>query len=167
MAPGAVVPETVTVASVTFAPGVGEVIVTGNGPGIPWLTYRSVTICGVSRSRPALRSIASRAYWAWAQVSGLAEPAAPPSVKPIDAVVGSVPYGEAARSGSSQACSGSRPWPDCMFCIDCSRLRADDGSAAARSYSPRSPLSTGHRWPVPVSVGGHGAPGVVQLEPLG
>ena len=52
---------------------------------------------GVSRFRPALRSSASRAYDACAQVSGLAEPAGWPSTKPIEAVAGSVPNGDAPR----------------------------------------------------------------------
>ena len=33
----------------------------------------------------------SRSSWAWAQVSGEADPAALPSVNPIDAVAGSLP----------------------------------------------------------------------------
>jgi len=33
----------------------------------------------------------SRSSWAWAQVSGEADPAALPSVNPIDAVDGSLP----------------------------------------------------------------------------
>ena len=37
-------PETVTVAPITLAPGVGEVIVSGSEPGIPLVTYRRVTI---------------------------------------------------------------------------------------------------------------------------
>ena len=44
-------------------------------------------------------SAISRSSWACAQVSGAAEPSGWPSVKPIDAVAGSEPYGEAGTSG--------------------------------------------------------------------
>jgi hypothetical protein len=84
-------------------------------------------------------------------------------VKPIDAVAGFVPYGEAGTAGSSHTCSGSRPWPEVMFRIAVSRLVAAPACPAARSYSPRSPSSTGHRWPDPVPVGAHGAPVGEQL----
>src|SRR5947209_5971807 len=86
-------------------------------------------------------------------------------VKPIDAVAGYVPNGDAARFGSSHACSGSRPCPEVMFCIAVSRVRADDPRLEAMSYSARSPLSTGHRWPEPTLLpsDGHGAPSTVQL----
>ena len=84
-------------------------------------------------------------------------------MKPIEAMDGSVPNGDAARFGSSHTCSGSRPCPEVMFCIAVSSVRADDPCLEAMSYSPRSPLSTGHRWPEPVSVGGHGAPLTGQL----
>src|SRR5580693_3903532 len=100
----------------------------------------------------------SRSSWACAQVSGDAEPAAWPSVKPIDAVVGSLPYGEGGRSGSSQACSGTRPTPEEKLSIAFSSPAAAELCPAAMSVSARSPDSTGHRCPVPVSVGGHGAP---------
>src|SRR5215472_5388394 len=113
---------------------------------------------GVSTVRPAPRSMVRRATVAWAQVSGLADPTGLPLVKPIDAVVGSEPNGEAGRSGSSHACSGSSPWPEVMLRIDVSSRPAKARSPEATSYSPRSPDSTGHRWPVPVLVVGHGAP---------
>src|SRR5271156_1959715 len=106
----------------------------------------------------------SRATVAWAQVSGLAEPTGLPLVKPIDAVDGSVPNGEGGTFASSHTCSGSNPWPEVMFSIAPSRDRAEPACPAERSYSARSSLSTGHRWPVPVSVGGHGAPRTLQLE---
>ena len=44
---------------------------------------------------------------------------------------------------------------------------ASDGSPSAMADSPRSPESTGHRCPVPVSVVGHGSPTVVQEVWLG
>ena len=53
----------------------------------------------------------SRTCWACAQVSGEAEPAAPPFSNPMDAVSGLVPKGDAGRSGFSQACSGTSPMP--------------------------------------------------------
>ena len=109
----------------------------------------------------------SRSSWAWAQVSGEADPAALPSVNPIDAVAGSLPYGDAARSGSSQACSGTSPTPEEKLIIAFSRLAAPALCPAAMSLSARSPDSTGHRCPVPMSVGGHGAPGVVHEVWLG
>ena len=61
--------------------------------------YRWATIAGCSSSRPAARSEISRSSWAWAQVSGAAEPSGWPLMKPIDAVAGSAPYGDAATSG--------------------------------------------------------------------
>jgi len=48
-------------------------------------------MAGWSPSDPRPRSVTSRRYWAWAQISGEAEPAAFPSVKPMDAVAGSLP----------------------------------------------------------------------------
>ena len=109
----------------------------------------------------------SRSSCAWAQVSGDAEPAALPSVKPIEAVAGSLPNGEAARSGSSQACSGTRPTPEEKLIIAWSRDCAPEADPAARSDSARSPDRFGHRCPVPMSVGGHGAPVVVHEVWLG
>ena len=105
----------------------------------------------------------SRATVAWAQVSGLAEPTGLPLVKPIEAVVGSVPKGEGARLGFSHTCSGSRPWPEVMLRIAPSSDAAEDALPAVRSYSARSPLRTGHRWPEPWLDGGHGAPVGEQL----
>ena len=60
---------------------------------------------------------------ACAQVSGLAEPAGWPCSKPIEAVVGSVPNGDAASAGSSHTCSGSRPWPEVILRIAVSSVR--------------------------------------------
>ena len=116
-------------------------------------------MAGVSTLRPVPSETISRSSCAWAQVSGDADPAALPSVNPMDAVAGSLPYGEAARSGSSQACSGTSPTPEEKLIIAWSRDSAPLADPAARSDSARSPDRTGHRCPVPVSVGGHGAPG--------
>src|SRR5215831_12580646 len=114
-APGVVVPVTVTEEDSMSAPDAGAVIEMGTSAGGAWFTYRSAVIDGCSRARPAPRSRMSRSSCAWAQDSGAAEPAGLPSTNPIDAVVGSLPYGEAARSGFSQACSGTRPVPDEKF----------------------------------------------------
>ena len=119
------------------------------------------TLCRVPREP------ISRTSWAWAQVSGDADPAAWPLMKPIDAVAGSLPYGEAARSGSSQACSGTSPTPEEKLTIAWSRVCAPLTDPAARSDSARSPDRFGHRCPVPVPVGGHGAPFVVHEVWLG
>ena len=81
-------PVTVTVAELTAEPGAGAVRVTGALPGGAWFTYRSAVTAGCSSARPAPMSSISRSSWACAQVSGDAEPAALPSVKPIDATVG-------------------------------------------------------------------------------
>ena len=116
---------------------------------------------------PVPREAISRSSWAWAQVSGDADPAAWPLVKPMEAVAGSLPYGEAARSGSSQACSGTRPTPEEKLIIAWSRACAPLADPAARSDSARSPDRFGHRCPVPMSVGGHGAPVVVHEVWLG
>ena len=124
-------------------------------------------MAGVSTLRPVPSEAISRSSCAWAQVSGDADPAALPSVNPMDAVAGSLPYGEAARSGSSQACSGTSPTPDEKLIIAWSRDSAPLADPAARSDSARSPDRFGHRCPVPVSVGGHGAPGTVHESWLG
>ena len=88
-------------------------------------------------------------------------------MKPIDAVVGSLPYGEAARSGSSQACSGTRPTPEENCAMASSSPAAPVRLPDAMSDSARSPDSTGHRCPVPVSVVGHGSPSTLQDVWLG
>src|ERR1700759_1540259 len=120
-------------------------------------------MAGVSTLRPVPREAMSRSSCACAQVSGDAEPAALPSVNPIEAVAGSLPYGEAARSGASQACSGTRPTPEEKLIIAWSRACAPEADPAARSDSARSPDRFGHKCPVPMSVGGQGAP-VVEHE---
>ena len=78
--------------------------------------------------------------------------------KPIDAVVESDPNGDGARGGSSQTCSGSRRWPEVTLRMACRKISAVVRSPLAIASSPRSPPRTGHRWPEPVSVVGHGAP---------
>ena len=88
-------------------------------------------------------------------------------MNPIEAVAGSLPNGEAARSGSSQACSGTSPTPEEKLTIAWSRACAPPADPAARSDSARSPDRFGHRCPVPVPVGGHGAPGTVHEDWLG
>src|SRR6266699_5019121 len=124
-------------------------------------------MAGVSTLRPVPSEAMSRSSWAWAQVSGDAEPAAWPLVNPIEAVAGSLPNGEAARSGSSQACSGTSPTPEEKLIIALSRDWAPEAEPTARSDSARSPDRFGHRCPVPMPVGGHGAPVVVHLVWLG
>src|ERR1700758_4958782 len=108
-------------------------------------------MAGVSTLRPVPREAISRSSWAWAQLSGDADPAALPSVNPMDAVAGSLPYGEAARLGSSQACSGTSPTPDEKLIIAWSRDCALLVCPSDRSDSARSPDRFGHRCPVPVS----------------
>ena len=60
------------------------------------------------------------------------------STKPIDAIVGSVPNGERARSGSSHACSGIRPTPEPIARIACRRASAARGVAACRARTGRA-----------------------------
>ena len=115
-------------------------------------------MAGVSTLRPAPSEAISRSSCAWAQLSGDAEPAAPPSVNPMEAVAGSLPNGDAARPGFSHACSGTSPTPEEKRVIACSSARAPWAFPVARSDSARSPDSTGHRCPVPLPVGAHGAP---------
>src|SRR5215469_530024 len=122
---------------------------------------------GVSTLRPAPRDSISRASCAWAQVSGDADPAALPSVNPIDAVAGSLLNGEAARSGFSQACSGTSPTPDEKLITAWSRAPSPLAAPSARSDSARSPDRFGHRCPVPLPVGAHGAPEVAHVVWLG
>ena len=113
---------------------------------------------GWSPSDPLPRSVTSRRYWAWAQISGDAEPAGLPLVNPMDAVAGSEPNGDAATAGSSQACSGTIPSPDVMDCMACSSDPAAPAEPVCRSCSARSPSRIGHRCPDPLAVGNHGAP---------
>src|SRR6478672_2699258 len=101
---------------------------------------------GWSPSDPLPRSVTSRRYWAWAQISGDAEPAGLPFANPMDAVAGSEPYGDAATAGSSQACSGTIPSPDVMDCM----VRSSDAAA------PAEPVC--RSCPDPLAVGNHGAP---------
>jgi hypothetical protein len=124
-------------------------------------------MAGVSTLRPTPSEVIRRSSCAWAQLSGEADPAALPSVNPIDAVAGSLPNGEAGRSGSSQACSGTSPTPDEKLITAWSSDAAPRESPAARSDLARSPDRFGHRCPVPVPVGAHGAPTVVHEVWLG
>ena len=77
-------------------------------------------------------------------MSGDAEAAALPLVKPIEAVFGLLPNGEAGTSGSSQACSGTSPRPEDICCVATARLVAAVTSPLCRSCSARSPSSSGH-----------------------
>ncbi len=100
----------------------------------------------------------------WPRSAGPPIQPAWPSVKPIDAVVGSLPYGEAGRSGCSHTCSGTRPTPDAELSMKPSCPAAPVApvrSPTVRSCSARSPDSTGHGCPVPVSVVAHGLAGAV------
>src|SRR6266516_2323082 len=166
-APGVVVPITVTEEDSMTAPAAGAVIEMGTLAGGAWFTYRSAVIDGCSSARPAPRSRISRNSWACAHDNGEAEPAAFPSVNPIDAVVGSDPYGEAGRSGFSQSCSGTRPTPDEKRIIAVSSPAAPLRFPEPMSDSARSPESTGHRCPVPWLVVGHGSPWPGQVVWLG
>ena len=94
-------------------------------------------------------SARSRTYEPADHVSGAAEPAAWPLTKPIEATVGSVPNGEAARFGSSHACSGIRPTPEAKPVKLGTSDAALGDAPEAMSYSPRSTESAGQRWPVP------------------
>src|SRR5690349_6001767 len=164
---GAVVPVTVVDVAASVLPLAGAVIAVLSAPGGPCATYRCVVNCGVSTVRPVAMARISRSSWACAQVSGDADPAALPSVKPMDAVNGSLPNGEAGRSGFSHACSGTKPTPEEKFSIAVSRDAAPLRWCPATSDSARSPDSTGHRCPVPVPVGAHGAPTVEHVVWLG
>ena len=100
----------------------------------------------------------SRTNEAADQVRGEAEPAAPPFLKPIEASVGSVPNGEAARSGRVQFCSGINPTPEANALMPCSSDAAPAASPAASKCSARSAESAGQTCPVPCPLGAHGRP---------
>src|SRR6266566_209942 len=142
-------------------PPAGAVTVMGTAAGGACRTYLSAVILGCSRIRPVPMSRMSRSSCACAQDSGAADPAGLPSAKPMEATVGSVPKGDGARAGFSQACSGTRPTPDEKPVMALSSPAAPPGSALPRSDYARSPDSTGHRCPVPMFVVGQGSPGVV------
>ena len=78
-------------------------------------------------------------------MSGDAEPAGLPFTNPIDAVVGSVPKGDAARSGSSQSCSGMMPTPEEKLAMASSSAMAVALSPVWIDCSPRSADRTGQR----------------------
>ena len=109
-------------------------------------------MAGWSPSDPLPRSVTSRRYWAWAQISGDAEPAGLPFVNPMDAVAGSEPYGDAATAGSSQACSGTIPSPDVMDCMACSSDPAGAGRTGLQILL--GPLAVENRPQVPGPLGG-------------
>ena len=130
---------------VTVTPLVGEAIVTGTSAGGPGSRYRARVIWGWSIRVPALRSSTSLRYWAWPQISGVAEPAALPSRKPIEAVVGFAPNGDAGESGSSHTCSGTYPRPQVILWKSTAKRVAAARWPDWRSCSARSPVSSGHR----------------------
>ncbi len=123
-----------------------------------WVTYRDLVTAGWTTLRWAARSPASRTNDAADHVSGEAEPAAPPLVKPIDAIVGSVPNGDGATAVVSQSCSGMSPTPDENAAIVLSSAAAPEAFPVARLCSPRSADSAGQTCPVPLPLGAHGWP---------
>src|SRR5450755_3977886 len=157
-APGVVVPVTTVLAPVTVAPLAGEAIVTGVSAGAAGSRYRARVSRGWSIRVPAWRSSTNLRYCAWPQISGAAEPAALPLLKPIEAVVGSAPNGDAGVSGSSHTCSGTYPKPQAIRWKSTARPEAAALSPDWRSCSARSPLSSGHRWPEPTAWVNHGSP---------
>src|SRR5262249_54526031 len=90
-APAVVLPVTVVDVTASVLPLAGAVIVTVSAPGPPWVRYRAVVTAGVSTLRPAASDRISRTSWAWAQVSGDADPAAWPLTNPMEAVAGLLP----------------------------------------------------------------------------
>jgi hypothetical protein len=115
VAPGAVVPPTVAEAASTVIDGrvrlvgtsppltaSGAVTLSGAAAGpLPDAesAYRAATIDGCSCRLPDAISAIRRSSCACAQVSGAADPSGWPSTNPIDAVVGSDPYGDAGTPG--------------------------------------------------------------------
>ncbi len=112
--------------------------------------------------RPAARSPVSRTNEAADQVSGEAEPAAPPLVNPIEASVGSVPNGEAGKAVPVQFCSGINPTPEANALIPFSSAAAPAVSPVASECSARSAESAGQTCPVPWPLGAHGRPSVTR-----
>src|SRR4051794_18255430 len=161
-APGAAVPVTVTLLwPVRSDRSAGAVTVSGV---LFWVcrTYRSAVISGFSSERPAPRSAVSRTLDAAPHVSGDADPSGLPLTRPIDAVVGSEPYGDAGTFGASQTCSGTSPTPEVIEFIAPSRAPASPGRPLLSSCCARSAVSTGQMWPAPLPDGAQGAPSVVQ-----
>ena len=147
-APGAVVPVTCVVAL-----GDGRAVGRG-GDGQRGLRRAASVDVAVAHDRGLLERPArrrgdrvSRTSWACAQVSGAAEPAGCAVAKPIDAVAGSVPYGDAARSGFSQACSGTRPTPEAKPSHDAEQGRR--AGAVAGRQQLLGALAGQHRPQVP------------------
>ena len=81
-----------------------------------------------------------------------------PFSNPIEAIVGSVPNDEAARSGNSQLCSAISPTPEENCAIASSNCAAKAESPVCIDCSARSAVRAGHRWPVPLPLGAHGLP---------
>ncbi len=117
VAPGLAVPTTITGDPETALRSAGAVTLSAASAGGGFVTYRPATTLGVSTGLPAPTPATSRTNWAEDHVSGAADPAGPPLLNPIEATVGSVPNGEAARSGSSQFCSGIKSTPDAKLAI--------------------------------------------------
>ena len=91
-------------------------------------------------------------------------PGRPPRRKPIDAVSGGVPYGEAGRSGFSQACSGTRPTPEAEAFIAASS--AVRGAPVAALQMVLGALAGEHRPEVP-GAGVAGRPRLAVRRALG
>ena len=93
------------------------------------------------------------------QLSGLAEPAGSPSTKPIEAVSGGVPNGEAARFADLPVLLGNEADAagELVHAVEQGR-RAGRVAGLQRSAPPRSADSAGQRCPVPTPDGAHGRP---------
>lgn len=99
-----------------------------------------VTTVGVSTSLPAEMSMASRAYWAIAHISGVEELSGWPKVNPPVPVE------------PPQTCSEIWYPEFAAPAIVCSMDCAPEMLPSATSYSPRSPVSTGQGFPAPEPV---------------
>ena len=113
--------------------------------------------------RPASRSAASRTNDAADHVSGDAEPAGWPLAKPIEAIVGSVPYGDGAQVGGLPVLLGDQPdaGGERAHAVE-QRGRAGARRRSASGCSPRSAESTGQRCPVPWPDGAQGRPSLAR-----
>src|SRR3954468_9627091 len=161
--PGVVVPVTVTELPTRML-SAGAVTDSAVWPWA-WRMWGSPVERGGSRIEPAAVSSVRRTNWPADHVSAEAEPSGLPLRNPIDAIVGSVPKGDGARSGRSHTCSAMRPTPELMLRIASSRATAEPTAPRSISYWPRSPASTGHGWPVPLFDGAHGCPSVAPSPP--
>ena len=159
MAPGLAVPATSTVAVVTWAPSAGAVTSTAaTAGGRGW--YRCRTIAGCSTGRRAAQAQGQPDLLGLrpGQRRGRARR---PAVDEADRRGGRVACRTArpARSGFSQACSGTSPTPEENRCIPSSSAgRGGCGrrSAAAARPARRSAPATGGPEPLPPV--GHGFP---------